>query len=111
MSIIQRSHKLNSESPHEGIGDAASPEPAAEAGESLAHELENKADVRAVGANMLETVQHMADVLVSWMLAISVSQMGQDFLLKGVISLAIALGAEYFKSFECVSGVIPVILG
>lgn len=90
MGKVKRQYQLNGESVHDCRWDHVLREPDAEATKCLTHEFKHKACVSTVWALMLEIFDEVTDVAVAQLLAIPISKMGENLLLKGVISLAVA---------------------
>lgn len=70
-------------------------EPKTEAAKCLSHEFKNKACVGAIRALMLKIINKVTNVVVAQLIALPISKMGKYLLLKGVIPLTVAYGAQY----------------
>lgn len=72
-------------------------EPNAEAAKCLAHEFKHKACMGAVWALMLKIIDKVTNIVVAQLVTTPISKMGENLLLKGVVSLAVAYRAQHLQ--------------
>lgn len=96
MCEIKGQYELDCESAHNRIWDHILRKPGAKAAESLSHKLKDKAYVSAIRFLMLKFTDQVADVIVTFQIAIPISKMGQNLSFKNVMLSAIGFSTQYF---------------
>src|ERR1700761_4363997 len=93
VSIVQSQNELNGKSPHDWIWYHVTFEPRAEASQCFAHKFKYQAYVSSIRTLVLEIVDQMTDVSVSWMGLVHGPELDQDFLLENRLVTSIAFRA------------------
>ncbi|KAK6810953.1 hypothetical protein RU639_013260 [Aspergillus parasiticus] len=79
---IENQQKLDGEPPQHRVRKPAFSKPGSEAPQRLAHQFKSKAGVRSIRSTMLKVLKQMTDVVVPYLVTVSVSAMGQDLSLR-----------------------------
>lgn len=98
--IVQRENQLYGEAAHDEVRDLVVLSQLAKSPQGLAHELEGQADVCPVGADVLKSVEHVADVLASHESLASGSEMRHDLPLADGLVCAVCIGTEDLEGLE-----------
>ncbi len=97
VGVVDGDNQLGGEPTHERVGNHAVFEGCAEAGHGLAHELEDEADVGAVGALVLKVLDEVADVVVAELGLVAFAEVSEDLALEDGLSAAVGVGPEDFE--------------
>jgi hypothetical protein len=101
MGIFECSNEVEGETSHERIRYHGLREQSAECSQSFSHELQNETYVVPIRATVLEVVNQMADVIVTEVILISVTEVSQDLSLEDVLVCAITIGTQ---DLHCIIG-------